>query len=586
MQGRSDETRGVALEGAGFTAQAPAEYGYWSVAGLLVAGAAVFVLWRAWVADDAFITFRHVVNCLSGHGPVFNVGERVQGFTHPLWFLWLLIGGTVCDLYAFAILSGLLATIAFVGVLAWLVRARSQSSITLQLLMLGLLSSRSFVEYQTSGFENALTNLLLVLLLTGLLRPESPSTENPPSRWTVWWCALLILNRPDHVIICGPLLAWALVALLRRSGVRGGLVRFIAAMSPVLIWHGFATVYYGTPLPNTAYAKLGLPFSRAVPQGLFYAWDYITHEPVHAAVIMLVLVGGLVCGLRRRERAGVSRGALLCFTTGLWLHVAYVIGIGGDFARGRVLVPVLVGAVVLGGCLLTRFPEGAKRARLLTAGSSIRHPLAICLGVVVAAGVASLYDARPRMESLDEVLAHHGVADEYAWYAGRWDDSRFSQPAMYPNAMTENCRSIGRIAARYSRRFGSFTICTGAAGLTAYHAGAGVVVIDLYGLTDPFVARCPVDPRSRIGHIEHRFPPAYLQARGAVSVLPNWLQRMTDLDPGLEQDARRAVEEARWVDQEAYRRWQRIHRAISGNLFSWERIAGIPGYAFPCRGDG
>ena len=38
-------------------------------------------------ADDPFITFRYAANALAGHGPVFNVGERVEGFTSTLHLL-------------------------------------------------------------------------------------------------------------------------------------------------------------------------------------------------------------------------------------------------------------------------------------------------------------------------------------------------------------------------------------------------------------------------------------------------------------------------------------------------------------------
>ncbi len=42
---------------------------------------------NAWVCDDAYITFRSIDNLVNGLGPVWNAGERVQAFTHPLWFL-------------------------------------------------------------------------------------------------------------------------------------------------------------------------------------------------------------------------------------------------------------------------------------------------------------------------------------------------------------------------------------------------------------------------------------------------------------------------------------------------------------------
>lgn len=43
----------------------------------------------AWLGDDAGFTIRTVLNFVNGYGPVFNVGERVQAYTHPLWFLLL-----------------------------------------------------------------------------------------------------------------------------------------------------------------------------------------------------------------------------------------------------------------------------------------------------------------------------------------------------------------------------------------------------------------------------------------------------------------------------------------------------------------
>ena len=43
----------------------------------------------SWISDDAQISFRSILNFISGSGITFNYGERVQVFTHPLWFLVL-----------------------------------------------------------------------------------------------------------------------------------------------------------------------------------------------------------------------------------------------------------------------------------------------------------------------------------------------------------------------------------------------------------------------------------------------------------------------------------------------------------------
>ena len=57
---------------------------------MLAWGLFAIMIWqRRWTSDDGFINFRVVCNILAGHGPVFNVGERVEAFTSPLWIALL-----------------------------------------------------------------------------------------------------------------------------------------------------------------------------------------------------------------------------------------------------------------------------------------------------------------------------------------------------------------------------------------------------------------------------------------------------------------------------------------------------------------
>ena len=51
---------------------------------------ATALLTNAWLCDDAYITYRSIDNFVSGYGPVWNSGERVQSYTHPLWFFVLM----------------------------------------------------------------------------------------------------------------------------------------------------------------------------------------------------------------------------------------------------------------------------------------------------------------------------------------------------------------------------------------------------------------------------------------------------------------------------------------------------------------
>lgn len=43
------------------------------------------IIRNSWISDDAYITFRTLDNFLNGYGLRWNISERVQTFTNPLW---------------------------------------------------------------------------------------------------------------------------------------------------------------------------------------------------------------------------------------------------------------------------------------------------------------------------------------------------------------------------------------------------------------------------------------------------------------------------------------------------------------------
>src|SRR5688572_25768321 len=55
-------------------------YRYILATSFVIEGKTWFVLF-----DDAMISMRYAYNLAHGLGPVWNAGERVEGFTNPLW---------------------------------------------------------------------------------------------------------------------------------------------------------------------------------------------------------------------------------------------------------------------------------------------------------------------------------------------------------------------------------------------------------------------------------------------------------------------------------------------------------------------
>src|SRR5262245_57521064 len=208
--------------------------------GLLVARAAAV----AWVCDDAFITFRSVDQLLQGHGPRWNAAERVQAFTHPLWMLVLAATTAVTrDPYRTSMVLGLVLT-ALAALVLWRRVAVSPLHAVGALVLLAL--SPSVADYATSGLENSLVHVWLALFWAAFL--AAPLAARP----LCLLAGLAACTRLDAVVILLPALAWTLVRTPRREALAAA----AAGVAPLVAWHGFALVYYGALLPNSATAKL------------------------------------------------------------------------------------------------------------------------------------------------------------------------------------------------------------------------------------------------------------------------------------------------------------------------------------------
>ncbi len=61
----------------------------------------IIIFITAWLSDDAYITFRSIDNFINGYGLTWNIGEKVQAYTHPLWMFTLSVFGFVTKEFYF-----------------------------------------------------------------------------------------------------------------------------------------------------------------------------------------------------------------------------------------------------------------------------------------------------------------------------------------------------------------------------------------------------------------------------------------------------------------------------------------------------
>ncbi len=458
---------------------------------LLILLFGVVLLRTAWMGDDVYITFRTVENLIAGYGPTYNVMERVQTYTHPLWMLSLaavyfsmykVLGITFwAQLYYIALFLGIFFSI---GTMAVLVSRIARSTFAALLGGTILILSKAFVDYSTSGLENPLTHFILVVFLYLYFRWID---EMDARRMTLLslTAALMVLNRPDTVLLVLPALAYLFWEYPdKKRALRSLGLGFL----PVILWELFATFYYGFPFPNTAYAKLhtGIGSGSLLTQGFYYFLNSLDWDPLTLLVIAAGLAWSLLSG--RREQLAVSAGVVL--------YLLYTLKIGGDFMSGRYFAaPLLMTVVLLSRC----------RSREAWVYGAL---FAVVLLVGLGAPRNPLWSDSHYAQKLSQYapIDENGIADERQYY--------YEQSGLLLMNRYKSPPGSGRAGRKWRVHKGKYEVkLVGPLGVAGYIFGPDVHVIDRNALADPLMARLPVEDttRWRIGHFHHLLPDGYLE---------------------------------------------------------------------------
>lgn len=446
----------------------------WTIAAIvLFVGLAAVIVRLAWLGDDAYITLRTVENWLAGRGLCWNPGERVQTFTHPLWLLLLAAGRVLTGECYFTTIA---LSIGLSLLAAWMLARLPGHAIGAAVVLALLLASRSFVEFATSGLETPLSFVLLAALGAVMPRPSGPRRLS----LVALLCGLAAWTRMDLGLLFAP----ALLAAMWRLPLRQSLPRVLLGLAPFLAWEAFATIYYGTPFPVTAYAKaiaVGIPLTALLQQGCWYVVYVASHDPLTLAVI----VGGIATGLWRRELRcrALALGALL--------YCVYVVKVGGDFMAGRFALPPFVLALAV-----------LARAAAAVTWRSAAIVLGFAVALLFVPGPPDWLHAPA--QDLPPDVEFHGIIDERRFYYRKQGLLSPDRDPPHANVTSQAIRNLGRERPVYH--------ALGMVGRDAFQAGELVHVVDPW-LCDPLLMRLPVaDPEHwRIGHFARTMPEGYLE---------------------------------------------------------------------------
>jgi arabinofuranosyltransferase len=287
---------------------------------LVVGGTRYFVL-----DDDMMVSMRYGRNLAEGHGLVWNIGERVEGYTN---FLWTLVMAAV-HLLPFSDTNAAVAVklISFALLVAtlWLALRLLRvfvpdSRLAAALVVIGMVTCVDIVHWAAWGFETTLLGFLELVFLVCLLEGR---------RMTVGWVALALipLVRSDAAYLFA---ANALIALLLTPDRRKTAIRLAIALVPFALHLAFRRIYYGDWLPNTYYLKLHLLDDR-YGRGAHYLGAFMGRY----ATLLILAVVGTIATLRMDRRAIAAPAVVVA-------SLAYVVTTGGDaFLNFRFLAHIM-----------------------------------------------------------------------------------------------------------------------------------------------------------------------------------------------------------------------------------------------------
>lgn len=238
----------------------------WALLSAVGVGALVHVAYYfPRVVDDLFISLRYAENLASGQGAVFNVGERVEGYSSPLWMLLQAAGLALgVEGVLFTKLLGVASlALLFVG-LYRLGRDVMGLGAWTAILPLGCLAANSYVvSWAVLGLETPLHLALLVWTAVVLRAFDLPPTGGGSRgrRATITATVSMIalgLSRPESPVLLAILAAESVFVaspalwksrLAARAPAFGATALVLLAALGVRLW------YYHDLFANTYYVK-------------------------------------------------------------------------------------------------------------------------------------------------------------------------------------------------------------------------------------------------------------------------------------------------------------------------------------------
>lgn len=302
-----------------------------------------------WVQEDAFINFRIIGNLLAGYGPVYNVGERVEVYSDPLWIF--LLTGIHWSLPFFSlewlsVVLGLVCTAMGCVLAGRAVQRLGASRGDLVVVPLGLYILcvvAGVWEFSTGGLEMGMVIGWIGLSFWLLVRTEGRRTS---ATWCAFVVGLGVLIRPELLLMSLVFLV-GLGTVVASGGWKGPrsfgrryVVPLLAAAALPFLYELWRMAYFALAVSNTALAKSA--GTAWWSQGLYYLWNFVGPYALWVPVLCVIplMVARAVHWWSSGDRCGVV--VLMTPVIAGLADALYVVHLGGDYMHARLLIPAFM----------------------------------------------------------------------------------------------------------------------------------------------------------------------------------------------------------------------------------------------------
>ncbi|MEP6774750.1 MAG: hypothetical protein ABJA50_04065 [Chloroflexota bacterium] len=296
------------------------------------------VILGAGLVDDAYIFLRYAHNLASGAGLVFNPGDPVEGYTSPLWTLLMVVPALLhVDLPVSAMILSSLFGLATLFAVFFFCRKHFAPYKGKEWLAvvppLILATNPSFEFWAWSGMDTSLFTFLFFITFRLFLEQVNDAKLMIGSGLCFFLTAFARLD----ILALLPVYLFCIFFVTRQSRPLfwRKLISFVSPGLLLALHFVWRYSYYGSWLPNTYYAKVGVPLGVLLQKGLAYTTDFLAAYALYVAITVIIIL--LLARLSGSMPAARKLGVAITVT---WL--AYVTYVGGDhFAMFRFYVPIL-----------------------------------------------------------------------------------------------------------------------------------------------------------------------------------------------------------------------------------------------------